>query len=68
MRDLDVQTAFLVTALAGALCRQPGVDPIKLHADLLDLAETLYRGPAAVQDATRITLALMAAVIEQGRR
>lgn len=48
MEALDHQAAIALTALAAALCKQPGIDGQRLRLDFLDILEGLATTPQKV--------------------
>ncbi|MDD3016808.1 MAG: hypothetical protein PHE74_00190 [Comamonas sp.] len=61
---LDMQAAYAVTALAAALCKQPGIDGQKLRLDFLDAMEGIAKSPQGVETVGRSIAALMATVLD----
>lgn len=61
---IDMQAAFAVTALAVALCKQPGIDGQKLRIDFLDAMEGLAATPEGVDTVGRQTAALMSIFLD----
>lgn len=61
---IDVQMAFVVTALAAALCKQPGIDGQKLRIDFLDALEGIARSPAGVESVGRNVASLMDSILK----
>ena len=61
---IDMQTAYVVTALAAALCKQPGIDGQKLRLDFLDALEGAAQSPSGVGSVGRTVAALMDVVLK----
>lgn len=61
---MDMQAAYVVTALAAALCKQPGIDGQKLRLDFLDAMEGIARSPQGVETVGRSIAALMSSILD----
>lgn len=55
----EYQVAMAVTALAAALCKQPGIDGQKLRLDFLDTLEGIAKSPSGVETVGRNIATLM---------
>lgn len=61
---IDMQVAYAFTALATALCKQPGIDGQKLRLDFLDTLEGIASSPEGVESVGRATAALMSVALD----
>lgn len=61
---IDMQAAFVVTALAAALCKQPGIDGQKLRLDFLDVLEGIAQSPSGVESVGRHVASLMDTILK----
>ena len=64
METLDHQAAIALTALAAALCKQPGIDGQRLKMDFLDALEGLATTPQKVGSVGMDIAGLMDAVLK----
>lgn len=62
--DLDHQAAVAVTALAVALCKQPGIDGQKLRMDFLDTLEGIAQSPEGVETVGKNVASLMGVILQ----
>ena len=61
---IDMQVAYAFTALATALCKQPGIDGQKLRLDFLDTLEGIASSPEGVESVGRATAARMSVALD----
>lgn len=64
METLDQQTAWALTALAAALCKQPGIDGQKLRLDFIDALEGIAASPQGVGVVGKTIAGLMDATLK----
>lgn len=57
--SLDYQASVAITALAAALCKQPGIDGDQLRLDFLEILEGIARSPDKVNTVGIDTARLM---------
>jgi hypothetical protein len=57
--DFDQQVAITLTALATALCRQPGINGPQLRDDMLEILERFAGSPEAVGQVGQQVVAVM---------
>jgi hypothetical protein len=62
--DLDHQAAIALSALASALCKQPGIDGQKLLHDFLDDLEGLAGAPEGVETVGKSMAGLMGSMLQ----
>ncbi|WP_228897838.1 hypothetical protein [Acidovorax sp. Leaf73] len=62
--SLDFQAALAITALAAALCKQPGIDGQKLRLDFLDALEGIANSPEGVGSIGRDIASVMSSVLD----
>lgn len=63
---MDYQAATAITALAAALCKQPGIDGQKLRMDFLDALEGIAQTPGNVGTVGRTIASLMDTTLRAG--
>ena len=62
--SMDLQAGFAIAALAGALCRQPGIDGQRLRMDFLEILESLAASPDGVGEVGQRVAALMEVLLQ----
>lgn len=62
--DFSNDTALALTALATALCKQPGIDGQKLRVDFLDVLEGIAKSPEGVGPVGLHIAGLMDAILK----
>lgn len=67
METLDQQAAWALTALAVALCKQPGIDGQRLRLDFIDALEGIAASPQGVGVVGKTIAGLMSATLEADR-
>lgn len=64
METLDLQSAWALTALAAALCKQPSIDGQRLRMDFLEALEGIAASPQGVGTVALQISSLMDAVLK----
>ncbi len=62
---MDLQAGYAIAALAGALCRQPGIDGQRLRMDFLEILEGLAASPEGVGEVGQHAAALMDVLLQE---